>query len=130
MDIKEFKTAERYRLFLKDEKQARDDKSKAKIFADTLLKSSKTEAFYSFVPLIIDKNPLAMYRDFIDLDYTFSLVVPSSSDFKFLEVLDTFLNTVDVLEESTYLKVKNHGFVRLGSEEKYEGFWILLDGRH
>lgn len=121
MQRSEFKTLDRYLLQLKDE--SKDTKSKSEY---------KTKEFYSLVPLLLQKYPDILVRDFLDTDGTFAVAFPKDKDFKLLDALNVYLDVAQIVADTTYLNVRNTGFLELEAnlmavgECDIQGFWILL----
>lgn len=124
MHRNEFKTLEKYLQQLSDEKAA------TKSERTVVINDYKGKAFYSLIPLLLQKYPDVLVRDNLHVDSTFAVVFPKYKTFYLLEALNVYLDTVDMLKEATYAEVKQTGFITLKSDDLKEpeltGFWILL----
>lgn len=113
MDKNEFKNLKDYLLVLKNESKV-----------DTEV---KTSAFYTVFSTFVKKYPKALFRDNLEIDKTFAIVLPKYHGLNLVETLELYLDTKDILEDATYRKVKNTGFITLEDDENYMGFWVLVE---
>lgn len=129
MQQNEFKTLEKYRLQLKDEKHEleRDEKKAREDKLAHYSRSPKSKEFYSIVPAFLNELPNdILIRDFLDTDRTFAVVLPKDSLLSLRAGVNLYQNVRDVISAVTYTKVRQDGFVTL---EDSEGFWIALEWR-
>src|SRR6476620_10354859 len=130
MHLNELKPLDKYLLTLKDEQTERAATMKAE--RGLTYSDYKSKAFYSLVPLLLQKYPEIRIRDNLNVDRTFAVVFPRYKSFRLLEAVNVYLDLIDTLEEATYAKSKNTGFINLHSSDAKEspdldGFWVLLD---
>lgn len=119
MDLTEFKSLYKYLDQMKVESK------------DSNLETCKNKEFYTFMAAVLQtraKKSL-LVRDFLDTDSTFG-VISHMSDFTLREALDLYLDIKDVLESTTYAKVKNSGLITIHEGNnpftEYTGFWVQI----
>lgn len=96
---------------------------------DLHLSEYKSKEFYSVIPLLLKKYPNAYVRDYLDIDGTFALAFESNYGQSFTGAISIYLDTVQLLEQLTYSRVKNTGLISLDAgitSMPLYGFWILL----
>lgn len=118
MNRTEFKTQPNYLLALKDE--AKDKK---------VVSPVRSREFYSLIPLLLEKYPLARIRDYLEVDGTFAVLFPKTTSFELLSAINLYLDLTDTLEFTTYTDTKQVGFINYEateSDDALEGFWVLV----
>lgn len=123
MDSKEFLPVRDYLSVLKTEQDSPKSTEHDPRRPDGL----KNKLYYSLMPLFLKKWPKAQIRDFLDIDGTFAFVLTEYSGISLTDSIGIYLDLKDILEEVTFAKVKNTGFVDLADlSPGFKGFWILL----
>lgn len=120
MDIKEFRTVEKY---LEDIKNPPDTKKWEKP-KDSVKNSAFPTVMGAFLSPLKPYNLLV--RDYLDKDGTFSLIIKFSDEdlMCFSDFIKIYLDTKDYIEQVTYMKVKNTGIITLTDPSEYSGFWM------
>jgi hypothetical protein len=111
MDLNEFKDANTFLKQLKEESTSRE------------LNSIKSAEFYSIISAYVTTHPKLRYRDNLEVDNTFAVVVHEDDKFGVTESIEIYMDICDLVKTTTYTQIRNTGFIDLG---KWEGFWILV----
>ena len=120
MDIKEFKTIEKYLEELKNPPTLpKWEKPKDSV---------KNAAFPTVMSAFL--TPIQIHnfyvRDYLDKDSTFAMVTNTDTGVtSFGDMLKIYLDAKDYIEQVTYMKAKNTGIIEFFDvEHYYTGFWI------
>lgn len=84
--------------------------------------SLKNAEFFSLVPLVLQKYKDIKVRDFLDVDGTFAVIVPTYVKFTLSDALDLYQSIRDVISVTTYSKIIKEGLIK--DLEFKDGFWV------
>lgn len=85
--------------------------------------SVKNSEFDSLIPLVLRQYPGIKIRDFLDVDGTFSVVLPKESSFSLVKAVKLYTEIIDLIKLTTYQEYVETGFIEF---DFVHGFWILF----